>query len=229
MPAPTMPMCRPTGCCSPPTSPASCRPSRCMRASGRQPARCWCSSTLRRSSMRSQQAKAQLKQTALNLQAMRPTTGGCCATAQRRRPAWRLIRPTFERSPSWSEPARRCGPPMTRPVSGSQQAQRQLESLRAQARVQLAKLGGDTSTSGRAAPGISGGRGQGRRGAAATRPHHHARALRRRRDPGLRLQPGQYLAAATPAFALVSIGHPWVDAPPKETDLTYVKPGDLPP
>jgi membrane fusion protein (multidrug efflux system) len=40
------------------------------------------------------------------------------------------------------------------------------------------------------------------------------------------LQPGQYLAASTPAFALVSTDHVWVDALPKETDLTYVKPGD---
>jgi membrane fusion protein (multidrug efflux system) len=40
------------------------------------------------------------------------------------------------------------------------------------------------------------------------------------------LQPGQYLGAATPAFALVSSDHVWVDALPKETDLTYVKPGD---
>ncbi|MFC7538288.1 HlyD family efflux transporter periplasmic adaptor subunit [Siccirubricoccus deserti] len=40
------------------------------------------------------------------------------------------------------------------------------------------------------------------------------------------VQPGQYLAAATPAFALVSSDHVWVDALPKETDLTHVKPGD---
>jgi membrane fusion protein, multidrug efflux system len=40
------------------------------------------------------------------------------------------------------------------------------------------------------------------------------------------LQPGQYLGAATPAFALVSSDHVWVDAQPKETDLTHVKPGD---
>ena len=40
------------------------------------------------------------------------------------------------------------------------------------------------------------------------------------------LQPGQYLGAATPAFALVSDQRVWVDALPKETDLTHVKPGD---
>ena len=40
------------------------------------------------------------------------------------------------------------------------------------------------------------------------------------------VQPGQYLAAATAAFGLVSTERVWVEASPKETDLTYVKPGD---
>ena len=35
-----------------------------------------------------------------------------------------------------------------------------------------------------------------------------------------------YLAAATAAFGLVSTEHVWVEANPKETELTYVKPGD---
>jgi membrane fusion protein (multidrug efflux system) len=39
------------------------------------------------------------------------------------------------------------------------------------------------------------------------------------------LQPGQYLAAATTAFNIVSTDHVWVQASPKETELTYVKPG----
>ena len=39
------------------------------------------------------------------------------------------------------------------------------------------------------------------------------------------LQPGQYLAAAATAFNIVSTDHVWVQASPKETELTYVKPG----
>ena len=39
------------------------------------------------------------------------------------------------------------------------------------------------------------------------------------------LQPGQYLAASTVAFNLVSSDRVWVQANPKETELTYVKPG----
>jgi membrane fusion protein, multidrug efflux system len=39
------------------------------------------------------------------------------------------------------------------------------------------------------------------------------------------LQPGQYLAASTSALAVVSTDHVWVQANPKETELTNVKPG----
>jgi membrane fusion protein (multidrug efflux system) len=40
------------------------------------------------------------------------------------------------------------------------------------------------------------------------------------------VQPGMYLAASTAAFGLVSTERVWLEASPKETDLTYVKPGD---
>jgi membrane fusion protein (multidrug efflux system) len=39
------------------------------------------------------------------------------------------------------------------------------------------------------------------------------------------LQPGQYLAAAATAFNIVSSDHVWVQASPKETELTFVRPG----
>ncbi|HBK05524.1 MAG TPA: hemolysin secretion protein D [Acetobacteraceae bacterium] len=40
------------------------------------------------------------------------------------------------------------------------------------------------------------------------------------------VQPGMYLAAATAAFGLVSTDNVWIEANPKETELTHVKPGD---
>jgi membrane fusion protein (multidrug efflux system) len=40
------------------------------------------------------------------------------------------------------------------------------------------------------------------------------------------VQPGMYLAAATAAFGLISTEDVWIEANPKETDLTFVKPGD---
>jgi len=39
------------------------------------------------------------------------------------------------------------------------------------------------------------------------------------------LQPGQYLAVAMPALSLVATGRVWVEANPKETELTHVVPG----
>lgn len=40
------------------------------------------------------------------------------------------------------------------------------------------------------------------------------------------VQPGMYLAASTAAFGIVSTEDVWVEANPKETELTWVKPGD---
>ena len=40
------------------------------------------------------------------------------------------------------------------------------------------------------------------------------------------IAPGKYLQAAITAFYLVASDHVWVDANPKETELTYVHPGD---
>jgi membrane fusion protein (multidrug efflux system) len=42
-----------------------------------------------------------------------------------------------------------------------------------------------------------------------------------------KLQPGQFLAAGTAAFGLVATGDIWVATEPKETELTYVRPGQL--
>jgi membrane fusion protein (multidrug efflux system) len=39
------------------------------------------------------------------------------------------------------------------------------------------------------------------------------------------LQVGQYLSSASAAFSLVATDHVWIDASPKETELTYVRPG----
>jgi membrane fusion protein, multidrug efflux system len=39
------------------------------------------------------------------------------------------------------------------------------------------------------------------------------------------IAPGKYLAASTAAFYLVDRDHVWIDATPKETELTYVEPG----
>jgi membrane fusion protein, multidrug efflux system len=40
------------------------------------------------------------------------------------------------------------------------------------------------------------------------------------------LKPGEYLAAGQTAYSLVATDHVWIVANPKETDLTYVEPGN---
>ncbi len=39
------------------------------------------------------------------------------------------------------------------------------------------------------------------------------------------IEPGKYLAASSTAFYLVATDHAWVEANPKETQMTYVRPG----
>lgn len=39
------------------------------------------------------------------------------------------------------------------------------------------------------------------------------------------IQLGRYVTAGTPVFSIIDIAHPWVDANPKESDLTYVTEG----
>ena len=40
------------------------------------------------------------------------------------------------------------------------------------------------------------------------------------------IQPGSYLGASAAAFGLVASRHVWIEANPKETELTYARPGD---
>ena len=101
-----------------------------------------------------------------------------------------------------------------------------VEALRVQAKVQLAKLGGN--------PDVA---------VASTPQYMQAQAqvdeAQRELDHTVikapfagtvtqvdTVQPGMYLTAATAAFGLVSSDDVWVEANPKETELTHVKPGD---
>ncbi|MBV9783536.1 MAG: HlyD family secretion protein [Acidisphaera sp.] len=104
--------------------------------------------------------------------------------------------------------------------------QQTAQSLQVQAQVQLARLGGDAN-------------------AEVTKLPQYLQALaqvdeaQRELDHTVvrapfagivtdveQLQPGQYLAAATAAFGLVSTEDVWAEGYPKETELTWVQPGD---
>jgi membrane fusion protein, multidrug efflux system len=103
--------------------------------------------------------------------------------------------------------------------------QSKLASLRQQAQVQLAKLGGNADV------------------VVTQHPQYQQakakvdEAQRQLDDTVVRapfagiatdvpaIAPGKYLAASTTAFYLVNTDHVWVDANPKETELTYVRTG----
>ncbi|HSU06232.1 MAG TPA: HlyD family secretion protein [Acetobacteraceae bacterium] len=104
--------------------------------------------------------------------------------------------------------------------------QHAVESLKEQAEVQLARLGGAADTPVEQLPQYA---------AAMAKVHEAQRQLDNSviRAPFAgtvtdveSVQPGMYLAASTAAFGLVSSERVWVEANPKETELTWVKPGD---
>lgn len=99
-------------------------------------------------------------------------------------------------------------------------------SLRVQAEVQLARLGGNPDIDVKTTPEYLQ---SAARLAEMQRQLDHATV--RAPFAGIvtqvdSVQPGMYLAAATAAFGLVSTERVWVEANPKETELTHVKPGD---
>jgi membrane fusion protein (multidrug efflux system) len=106
-----------------------------------------------------------------------------------------------------------------------QAANGKLESLRQQAEVQLARLGGNPDIPVTQHPQFLQSRAQ------------VDEAQRQLDDTIVKapfagivtnvpsIAPGKYLAASTTAFYLVASGHVWVDAAPKETELTYERPG----
>jgi len=100
-----------------------------------------------------------------------------------------------------------------------------LESLRRQAQVQLARLGGDADVAVTQHPQYRQAQAQVEE---AQRQLDHTVVVAP--FAGLvtdvpAIAPGKYLAASTTAFYLVDTDHAWIDANPKETELTYVRPG----
>src|SRR4051794_19315363 len=173
-----------------------------------------------------QQAAAQLLQTALNLRAMQADYRRIQHDIAAQEAAVQLAQATYDRAAQIVNSGAVTRATFDQARFGLQQAQQQLESLRVQAQVQLAKLGGEADSPVGQHPDY---RAAQARLAEAKRQLDHTTL----RAPFAgtvtqvsSLQPGQYLGAATPAFALVSDQRVWVDALPKETDLTHVKPGD---
>src|SRR6202522_2817495 len=100
-----------------------------------------------------------------------------------------------------------------------------LQSLRQQAAVQLARLAGDPNIPVTQHPQYLQAQA---RGEEAQREFDHTTVVAP--FSGIvtnvpTIAPGKYLPASTTAFYLVDTDHVWIDANPKETELTYVRPG----
>lgn len=96
----------------------------------------------------------------------------------------------------------------------------------AEATAALARLGGNADTPVESMPAYK--QAEARLGD-AERDYHHS--IVRASFNGVvtqvdKLQPGQYLAAGTPAFGLVDTQDMWIAAEPKEDDLTYARAGE---
>ena len=100
------------------------------------------------------------------------------------------------------------------------------ESAKVAAQVQLARLGGDANAAPETMPAYKQVQAQVDE---AQRQLDHA-AVHAPMDGVVTgvdaVSPGTYLAASTAAFGLVSSESVWVEANPKETELTWVRPGD---
>ena len=104
--------------------------------------------------------------------------------------------------------------------------QRALDSLRVAAEVQLAKLGGHADIDVKQTPEYY--KAQAAADEAQRQLDH---AVLYAPYTGVvtmvdSVQPGMFLTAGTAAFGIVSTEHVWIEANPKETELTWVKPGD---
>jgi len=101
-----------------------------------------------------------------------------------------------------------------------------VESLKQQAAVQLARLGGDADVDVTTTPQYLQAKAQVEE---FQRQLDHATVYAPFSGTVTNVeatQPGTYLTVGAAAFGLVSDEDIWVEANPKETDLTYIKPGD---
>ena len=104
--------------------------------------------------------------------------------------------------------------------------QRAVESQQAQAQAQLAKLDGNANIEARDTPDYKAAQArvdEAQRELDHSEIHAPFAGIVTQVDAA---QPGQYLAASTAAFGLVSTQRVWAEGYPKETEITWVKQGD---
>ena len=170
-------------------------------------------------------AKANLAQTALTIDAMKPDYLQMLSDVAAQQAQVALDQATYERSASLVGNGAVSKATYDQARFALESGKGRLESLRQQAAVQLAKLDGNPNIPVTQHPMYL---------QAEAQVHE---AQRQFNDSvvtapfaGIVTQvpaiaPGKYLAASMTAFYLVANDYVWVDASPKETELTYVWPG----
>jgi membrane fusion protein (multidrug efflux system) len=172
-------------------------------------------------------AKANLSQVALNLASMKKNYGQMLSDAEAQQSQVELDQATFDRYSRLLSSNAIAKLVYDQARFTLQMDTSKVAALRQQAQAQLALLNGDPNTPVAQLPQYIQAQAQVRE------------AQRQLDDTVVRapfsgtvtqvpsIAPGKYLAASTTAFYLVDADHVWIDATPKETELTHVRPGQL--
>jgi membrane fusion protein (multidrug efflux system) len=170
-------------------------------------------------------AKANLAQTALTIDAMKQDYQRMLSDAAAQQGQVALDQATYDRNAALLPSGAVAKATYDQARYTLETDNNKLESLRRQAAVQLARLAGDPDIPVPEHPQYLQAKAQVDE---AQRQLDHT--VVRAPFAGIvtnvpAIEPGKYLAASTTAFYLVDRDHVWVDATPKETELTYVQPG----
>jgi membrane fusion protein, multidrug efflux system len=170
-------------------------------------------------------AKANLAQTALTIDAMKQDYRRMLRDIETQKAQVELNQATYDRYASLvkSEAISKANYDQAR--FSLQANQSKLDSLKQQAEVQLARLAGNPDIPVSEHPQYLQAKAQVDE---AQRQLDHT--IVKAAFAGIvtdvpSLAPGKYVPASTTAFYLVATDHVWVDSNPKETELTYVRPG----
>ena len=170
-------------------------------------------------------AKANLAQTALSIEAMKQDYARMVSDIAAQQAQVDLDQTNFNRATMLLRSGTTTQAAYDQVQATLQTDKSKLEALREQAQVQLARLGGKADIDATQHPQYLQAKAQVDE---AQRQLDHTVVT----APfgGIAtdvpsIAPGKYLAASTTAFFLVDTDHVWVTANPKETELTYVRPG----
>jgi membrane fusion protein, multidrug efflux system len=170
-------------------------------------------------------AKASLAQTALTIDAMKQDYQRMLSDAAAQQGQVALDQATYDRNAALLPSGTTSKATYDQARYTLETDKNKLQSLRQQAAVQLARLAGDPNIPVTQHPQYLQAKAQVDE---AQRQIDHT--VVKAPFAGIvtnvpAIAPGKYLAASMTAFYLVDRDHVWVDATPKETELTYVRPG----